>query len=67
MVGSVVPVEARAVMEASSSPSASAGDDAKVDRSFFLLPNVENLLRGSKRRRNPVRAGEGSCEVEGRD
>ena len=67
IIGSVVPVEARAVMEASSFPSASAGDDAAVDRSFFLLPNVENLLRGSKRRRRPIRGTGGACEVEGRD
>jgi hypothetical protein len=55
------------VMEASSSPSPSAGDDAEVDRSLFRLPRIENLLRGSKRRRNPVRGAGRSWEVEGRD
>ena len=54
-------------MEASSSPSLSAGDDAKVDRSLFRRPSVENRLNGSKRRRNPVRDAGASCEVEGRD
>jgi hypothetical protein len=67
IVGSVVvPVEAKAVMEASSS-ALGVGNDVDVDRSLFRLPSIGNRLRGSKRRRNPVRAAEGSCEVEGRD
>jgi hypothetical protein len=54
-------------MEASSFPSSSVGDDAEVDRSLFRLPSVENRLRGSKRRRKPLRGIGGSCGVEGRD
>jgi len=57
------------VMEASSTSSLSPGlgDDRPLGLSLFRLPSVVNLLRGSKRRRSPVRAAEGSCEVEGRD
>jgi hypothetical protein len=66
MTGSV-PVEARAVMEASSSPYPGVGSDRPLALSLFRLPSVENLLRGSKRRRNPVRDAGASCEVEGRD
>jgi hypothetical protein len=54
-------------MEASSFPSSGVGDDAEVDRSLFRLPSVENRLRGSKRRRKPLRGIGGSCGVEGRD
>ena len=65
----VVPVEAKAVMEASSTSSLSPdlGDDRPPDLSLFRLPSVDNFLRGSKRRRNPVRGAGLSCEVEGRD
>jgi hypothetical protein len=62
-----VPVEARAVMEASSSSALGVGNDVDVDRSLFRLPSVEKRLNGSKRRRNPLRGTGGSCEVEGRD
>jgi hypothetical protein len=53
-------------MEASSS-ALGVANDVDVDRSLFRLPSVENLLRGSKRRRNPVRDAGASREVEGRD
>jgi hypothetical protein len=67
IVGSVFdPVEARAVMEASSS-ALGVGNDVDVDRSLFRRPSVEKRLNGSKRRRNPLRGTGGSCEVEGRD
>lgn len=67
LINGSVPVEARPVMEASSCPPNGVGEFVDVARSLFRLPIVENLLRGSKRRRIPVRDVERSCEVEGRD
>jgi len=67
LINGSVPVEARPAMGASSCPPNGVGGFVDVVRSLFGLPSVENLLRGSKRRRSPLRVVEGSCEAEGRD
>ena len=67
LINGSVPVEARPAMGASSCPPNGVGGFVDVVRSLFRLPSVENLLRGSKRRRNPVRDAERSSVVEGRD
>ena len=67
LINGSVPVESGPVIAAASSSPSGVCGSVDFCCSLFRLPSVENLLRGSKRRRNPVRGAERPSEVEGRD